>query len=390
MDQALAVATLERRLAEAEAALRQRQHDESTLRDSEEKYRLLFEKLRESESNRRLSETWLATQKEAFQTAMNGGGLEKSLGVLVRTAAAKLGEGCRCAFYIADAPGEKLHHVVGMSDAHAQDMDIFHCWSFPVETATGRRVGSFAMYFPAPHDTTPRDRALAAAFTHTAGIIISHHQAETASRANAEEAARAHEHQKMLLAELQHRVRNILSVVRSVFSRTAEAGGDIEKIAQHFTGRLDALARTQVILTKSADGNVDLENLIRDELLSVGAAGGGNVHIDGPDVSLKPAAAEMVGMAIHELTTNAIKYGALQGLNGELNIRWAINIDYRDSPLLDLTWTEQGVPAVSIQPTRRGFGRELIEEALPYRLGARSHFEIRGGGIFCRILLPLT
>ncbi|WP_326522732.1 PAS domain-containing protein [Sphingomonas sp.] len=197
------------------------------------------------------------------------------------------------------------------------------------------------------------------------------------------------ERQQLLVAELQHRVRNILTVVRSVFGRTVEAGGDVEQVGDHFKGRLDALARTQVVVTQSATGLVDLENMIRDELLSVGVSDGPKLAIEGPDVALPSKEAEAIGLALHELTTNALKYGALRQDAGKLLISWKINSDYGIEDRLVLTWTEQGVPAVPLKPSREGFGRELIEEALPYRLGAETKLEFRGGGVCCTISLPL-
>ena len=197
------------------------------------------------------------------------------------------------------------------------------------------------------------------------------------------------ERQRLLVAELQHRVRNILTVIRSVFSRTLEAGESIEEIAQHFIGRLDSLARTQVLVTQSASGLVDLENMIRDELLSVGASDDSGVTIEGPDVFLRPKEAEALGLAIHELTTNSLKYGALNAAGAKLQISWSIGEDQGEKRRLDLTWQEQGVAAVPLYPARYGFGSELIKEALPYRLGAQTAFELRGGGVRCTISLPL-
>lgn len=195
--------------------------------------------------------------------------------------------------------------------------------------------------------------------------------------------------QELLVSELQHRVRNMLTVVRSVFSRTFESSGD-EDLADHFKGRLDSLARTQVIVTRSAAGRVDLENLIRDELLSVGEGDRPNLSIGGPDVTLGSKAAESIGLAIHELTTNAVKYGALQVPTAKLDISWQTNIEEGGQQHLILVWQEQGVPTVPIAPSRDGFGRELIEQALPYRLGAKTKLEFLGGGVRCTISVPLT
>ncbi|WP_347302982.1 CheR family methyltransferase [Croceibacterium sp. TMG7-5b_MA50] len=195
--------------------------------------------------------------------------------------------------------------------------------------------------------------------------------------------------QEVLVAELQHRVRNMLTVVRSVFGRTTDAGGDLEDVAMHFRGRLDALARTQVIVTRTAQGVADLEDLIRDELLSVGAKDGPQVQISGPDVTLDAKTAESLGLAVHELTTNAVKYGALKVPSAVLKIMWDINLDKGGKRQLVLNWVETGVPAVPATPARSGFGRELIEEALPYRLGAQTELEFLPGGIRCTICVPL-
>ncbi|PZQ59891.1 MAG: hypothetical protein DI544_10250 [Sphingomonas taxi] len=198
------------------------------------------------------------------------------------------------------------------------------------------------------------------------------------------------ERQRRLLAELQHRVRSILTAVRLVFAHTVEAGGALEDITDHFRGRLDALARTQAVVTRTANGHVDLENLIRDELLSVGVLDGEAVTITGPDVSLPPAAAEALGLAIHELATNAVKYGALRTPGASLAINWTTDLDCGAAVRLHLIWWEQGVPAVSVSPNRHGFGSQLIRDALPHRLGAETRLTFQGGGVHCTIMLPLA
>jgi two-component sensor histidine kinase len=214
---------------------------------------------------------------------------------------------------------------------------------------------------------------------------------ETTGRMRAEQSLRLSEnHLRVLVGELQHRVRNILTIVRSVFSRTVDTSTDPLEMIDHFRGRLDAMARTQVVLTRNAERSVDLENLIRDELLSVGISDARGVSVAGPDVSLDNKAAEVLGLAIHELTTNAIKYGALKVNGATLDISWALDVDQREVPLLRIAWMEQGVPAVTASPSHYGFGRELIEEALPYRLGAETKLEFRGGGVCCSISLPLA
>ncbi|WP_022681721.1 HWE histidine kinase domain-containing protein [Sphingobium bisphenolivorans] len=207
---------------------------------------------------------------------------------------------------------------------------------------------------------------------------------------HAEEALRQSEDRlRVLVGELQHRVRNMLTVVRSVFTRTVATNEDLEEVVDHFQGRLGALARTQVIVARTAAGMVDLQDLIRDELLSVGVHDGPNVRIGGPDILLSSNVAETLGLAMHELVTNALKYGALKVDGARLDISWSIDLDQGRPNRLHLRWVEQGVPAIVLHPARDGFGRELIEQALPYRLGAETMLEFRGGGIRCSISLPL-
>ena len=212
----------------------------------------------------------------------------------------------------------------------------------------------------------------------------------TEQRRSEKELRESEDRLRVLVGELQHRVRNILTVVRSMFASTAETSEAKDDLVDHFVGRLDALARTQVIVTSSAARTVDLENLIRDELLSVGVHDGPALRIDGPDVALNAKLGETLGLVFHELTTNALKYGALKVSSGRLNISWKLDMDQGQPSTLHLCWSEEGVPAISVNPSRKGFGRELIEEALPYQLGADTRLEFRSGGLRWSISLPLN
>lgn len=221
-----------------------------------------------------------------------------------------------------------------------------------------------------------------------AGVLVT--IVETTRQVLAEAALEERSRQlNMVVAELQHRVRNILTVVRSIFSRSVETGTDFEEIADHFRGRLDALARVQVIVTQSASGTADFENLLRDELVSVGVQEGPNLEINGPDVQLPSEMFETMGLAIHELTTNAVKYGAFKVDTGKLSVSWKVEPYADAAPMLSFLWKEEGVPAVGLAPRHEGFGRELIEEAIPYRLGGSARLEFLPGGVQCLIKVPL-
>ena len=202
------------------------------------------------------------------------------------------------------------------------------------------------------------------------------------------ERRRAEDRQRLLLAELQHRVKNILAVVRSLAKRTAESTASLDGFLSHFDGRIGALARTQNILTRTADSSIDLAELIGDEVINHAARDGAQVSLSGPGVRLRQKAAETLGLALHELVTNAIKYGALTGPDGHVAISWHAYGEDGDRRLR-FEWRESGVRMVNTDPARRGFGRELIEDGLSYELGATTALEFSPGGVRCVIEIPL-
>lgn len=200
---------------------------------------------------------------------------------------------------------------------------------------------------------------------------------------------RLQEHQKILMGELQHRVRNMLSIVRSIARRTGETAETVGDFASHFEGRLNAFARTQTHLTRDPAGGVDLEYLVAEELTACAAREGGRVRIGGPKVNLRYKAAETLTLAIHELATNSVKYGALAGGgDGAVSVTWSIE-RRNEPPLLTLLWRETGVAPDPERPVRDGFGTELLTRTLPYELDAEVTFEVGPQGVVCRIVVPL-
>jgi two-component system CheB/CheR fusion protein len=200
---------------------------------------------------------------------------------------------------------------------------------------------------------------------------------------------RAEERQKLLLAELQHRVRNTLAVVRSIARRTAETSDTVEDYAMHLDGRLNAFARTQAFVTRNPAAGVDLETLVAEELVSYHAHEGEQVSIAGPPVRLSAKAAETFALAVHELATNAVKYGALSTENGRIAVEWSVDGKGPD-PNLTFTWTESGLVLDGTAPRRRGFGTELLERTLAYELGAETKLSYDRDGLHCTIDIPLT
>ncbi|QIQ85364.1 PAS domain-containing protein [Erythrobacter sp.] len=192
------------------------------------------------------------------------------------------------------------------------------------------------------------------------------------------------ERQKLLLAELQHRVRNLLAMVRSIIRQSAEGYDDVEDYVAHLTGRIDAMARTQVMLTRKAGAAVDLESLIREELARV--AEEDRLAMAGPSVDLSAKAAEVLTLAIHELATNSIKYGAL-GCDGRLAIRWFVT-RRETGEWLEVMWKEN-CPEPLGEASRRGFGTELIEGRVPYELKGEGTMRVRPDGLLAEIAFPL-
>ncbi|MBV9881841.1 MAG: hypothetical protein JO276_02410 [Sphingomonadaceae bacterium] len=202
----------------------------------------------------------------------------------------------------------------------------------------------------------------------------------------ADEAARreAEERDSLLLGELQHRVRNTLGVVRSIARRTALNSRNVEEMAAHLDGRIDAFARVQAMVTRKPGAGVDLAMLIEDELVAHAAREGMQFSLSGPEVALRAKPAETLSLAFHELVTNAVKYGALAGEKGRIDVRWSA-ADGR----LDFHWEESGAAAPVREPDHEGFGLELLRRMLPYDLKAEIEVEFRPKGLSFGLSMPL-
>ncbi|MDB5374164.1 MAG: chemotaxis protein CheR [Belnapia sp.] len=196
--------------------------------------------------------------------------------------------------------------------------------------------------------------------------------------------AEAESRQQVLIAELHHRTRNLLTVVQAIAAMTLGKGSTLKS----FTDRLTAMGRVQALVNHIGRGEIDLAELIRLEVMAHAGAENGRVRCGGPPVALGPMQVQALGLAVHELATNAVKYGALKQDNGQLDIDWRLARDSRDGPCVILDWRESGV-VMPPEPPARGYGRELIERALAYTLGAEAKLNFRPDGVSCRIEVPL-
>lgn len=189
--------------------------------------------------------------------------------------------------------------------------------------------------------------------------------------------------QQVLISELQHRTRNLLTLVQSTAQKTLGKTAALDD----FTARLAALSRVQSLVGGHLDEAIDLGDIVRLELDALSIAQG-KVSVSGPQVLLNFDSVQTFGLALHELATNAVKYGALRGDNGRLDISWTLDTADSNQDRLSLDWIERGV-SIPEPPQNRGFGRELLERALAFTLRAETKLVFGPDGVMCHIEMPL-
>lgn len=189
------------------------------------------------------------------------------------------------------------------------------------------------------------------------------------------------DHQRILINELNHRVKNTLAVVQGLAQQSFRTGLEDPALGV-FTNRLAALASAHNLLTERSWESADLETIVSSSLEATAGTDSSRYSLSGPPVVLQPQAAVTLSMVIHELCTNALKYGALSNDNGIIEIEWSIRTQGENSVLV-LDWTERGGPKVG-EPERRGFGSRLIERGLSGPDG-RAELDFKPEGLHCRI-----
>lgn len=186
--------------------------------------------------------------------------------------------------------------------------------------------------------------------------------------------------------ELDHRMRNLLSVVGSLISISAASALNVEEFRESLTGRLTALAAAQRAMLFGAQPSTSLNELFLAELAQYQTLDGANVSIEGPPVSVGPRAAQVLALAVHELATNAAKYGALRHTGGRVAVTTAFQGE-GDGRALVIQWREEGGPPVK-PPERQGFGTRLLNQVVAKALRAEMRMEYRPEGLICRMTLP--
>lgn len=197
------------------------------------------------------------------------------------------------------------------------------------------------------------------------------------------ERKRAEEHQTLLLNELNHRVKNTLATVQSLALQTLRNSSDTAQAGEQINARLIALSKAHDILTREQWEGASLRRIIEEAVTPYGDRSRGRFDVEGPDVWLSPKYSLALAMALHELCTNAIKYGSLSNAVGRVGIAWGLaGID--GSCTLRMRWSETGGPPVGT-PSRRGFGSRLIESGLKHDLNGDVRIEFAPSGVVCHI-----
>lgn len=195
-------------------------------------------------------------------------------------------------------------------------------------------------------------------------------------------AQRAHEEQvHLLMREINHRAKNMLSLVQAIARQTAAR--QPEDFIDRFTERIQALAANQDLLVRNEWRGVDLEDLVRAQLAHFADLVGARITVEGEKLRLNAAAAQAIGLALHELATNAGKYGALSEAGGRVDVRWGI----AGGDIFAMNWTELGGPAVSA-PEQRGFGSVVMERMAERTLGGSVDLDYAPSGLTWRLSCP--
>jgi two-component sensor histidine kinase len=195
---------------------------------------------------------------------------------------------------------------------------------------------------------------------------------------------KAEEMQRLLVNELNHRIKNTLATVQAIAGSTIRASRTMDDFQQAFYGRIATLSKTHSLLTDNEQRLVPLRQLLKNELEIYEDGEGQRIILSGPEVMLPAHVSVSFAMAIHELTTNALKYGALSVLGGALRVNWKL-----EETRLSMRWEESNVPIMR-QPTRAGFGSQLLRRLLPHQLGARVEMKFAPDGLKADISIGIA
>lgn len=248
------------------------------------------------------------------------------------------------------------------------------CWSTPILSKTSAVLGTLALYHREPRAPGPEEKEVVDLMVRIAAIAIEHEQDRR--------------QRQLLVQELIHRVKNTLTVVLSIASSTLRSCTD-KAGYQAFEDRLIALAKTQDLLTQSSWSSVDVHELVTNIAVTPFSGRQARFCVDGPPTHIPARLTLAFALSLHELCTNAAKYGALTTENGRILINWGDTGNGSEARKFVFRWCEIGGPAV-VAPSHRGFGSRMIKQAFASDADARADVEYRPEGLVCEISFPLA
>jgi two-component sensor histidine kinase len=241
-------------------------------------------------------------------------------------------------------------------------------------------------------DVTQRKETEAALAESGARLAVSYRSDGRAERVvgvniDVTERKRAEQRRRAMNAELDHRVKNVLSTVQAVAAHTMDASSSMQHFVAALDGRIRSLGSTHEILSHRGWQGIPLKELVQRELAPYATAS--NAEIGGPEVMLSAEAGQIMGMVLHELVTNAAKHGALSAQCGRVSIRWRLPLNCNASDRLVFKWREIGGP-VPVFPSKSSYGMNVVRELIPYELGGTVEYVLSPQGARCRMDIPLA
>lgn len=206
------------------------------------------------------------------------------------------------------------------------------------------------------------------------------------SDASLKERAKAQESQEILIAELNHRVRNILNLIKGLINQSKDDAASIAEFTDIVGGRVHALARAHDQITKENWSPASAQELIQTEAKAYLDKKKHRIQIEGPDALLAPTAFTTLSLVMHELMTNSMKYGALIDSQGSVDV----TLSRLEDGALGIDWREKGGPPISAPPLRKGFGTTIIERSIPFELKGKSEVKFKTTGLEAKFLIPAT
>lgn len=304
----------------------------------------------------------------------------------------RYGRGVECTDAAGSGCPAKTSRPGGMPAGH---LPVRSYLAVPVVNREGKAHGAILLGHPEADRFSKRHEELIRGVAAQGAIALDNSSLFEAAQREISARRAVEEDQRILIDELNHRVKNMLATIKAVLRLSSRSATDVTAFTETFVNRLSSLAATHTILTEGMRQSADLRQIIENEIAPFAEeakgheqdAGDLRIALDGRSVELPASIAVPLGMGIHELVTNAVKYGALSVPPGRLTIQWSVaSRDGRE--ILELQWRERHGPPVT-RPRRTGFGTQLLQRVLVDQIGGRCDFDYDAGGLKATIRVGL-